>query len=112
MNTTFIIQDKQQFKKIQAIFKELSRSKQATADDHVFYNIVRGKPIDRGFTPITNANKLRSTVNNTPLWAFERAKSSVNFGAKISKYHVSSLRKLYGEFITEEQWAQIAEVSK
>lgn len=108
---TFIIQDKEQFKKIQAIFKELSRSKQATAVDHVFYNIVRGKPLDHGFTPITNENKLRSTVNN-PLWAFDRAKSSVNFGAKVSKYHVSDLRKLYGEFITEEQWAQIAEVSK
>ena len=112
MNTTFIIQDKQQFKKIQARFKELSRSKQATAVDHVFYNIVRGKPLDRGFTPITNENKLRSSYNNRPLWAFEQAKSAVNFGATPSKYHVSHLREVFGEFITEEQWAKIVEVSK
>jgi hypothetical protein len=112
MNTTFIIQDKEQFKKIQACFKELSRSKQATAADHVFYNIVRGKPIDRGFTPITNENKLRSNYVNRPMWAFEQAKSMVNFQSKPSKYHVSHLREVFGEFITEEQWAQIAEVSK
>ena len=112
MNTTFIIQDKQQFKKIQAIFKELSRSKQATAVDHVFYNIVRGKPTNLGFTPITNENKLRSNYSNRPMWRFEQACSMVRVDATPSKYHSSHLRETFGEFITEEQWAKIVEVLK
>lgn len=52
------ITSKEEFLFIQKAFKEKARSKQITADDIVLYNIIRGKNIDRGFTPITNTTKL------------------------------------------------------
>lgn len=39
-------------------FKKLAHSKSITPIDIVLYNIVRGYPMDRGFSPIKNVNKL------------------------------------------------------
>lgn len=49
---------KEAFLFIQQAFKEKARNKQITAEDILLYNIVRGKDMDRGFTPVTNPNKL------------------------------------------------------
>lgn len=52
------IGSKQEFQFFQQAFKEKARNKQTTADDILLYNIVRGKNVDRGFTPVTNTKKL------------------------------------------------------
>ena len=52
------IGSKQEFQFFQQAFKEKARNKQTTADDILLYNIIRGKNMDRGFTPITNTKKL------------------------------------------------------
>lgn len=52
------IASKEEFLFIQQAFKEKARSKKTTAVDILLYNIIRGKDIDRGFTPITNPRKL------------------------------------------------------
>lgn len=39
-------------------FKEKASAKQITAVDILLYNILRGKKMDRGFTTVTNPNKL------------------------------------------------------
>ncbi len=52
------ISSKQEFEFFKQAFKEKARNKQITAEDILLYNIIRGKDIDRGFTPITNPIKL------------------------------------------------------
>lgn len=52
------IASKEEFLFIQKAFKEKAHAKQITAEDIILYNIIRGKTVDRGFTPITNAKKL------------------------------------------------------
>lgn len=52
------ILSKDQFLTFQTAFKRLAQAKEVTASDMMLYNIVRGKPINNGFTPITNTTKL------------------------------------------------------
>lgn len=52
------ITSKEEFLFIQKAFKEKARTKQITSTDILLYNIIRGKNVDRGFTPITNPKKL------------------------------------------------------
>lgn len=59
MNTNHILTT-EQFKIFQAKFKELARNKNITSPDILLYNIVRGYPTDRGFSAITNHNKLHN----------------------------------------------------
>lgn len=115
---TFIIQDKEQFKTIQARFQERSRNKLATAVDHVFYNIIRGKDLKHGFTPLTNENKLKNSYNNYPWANFTHAKAMVKYGARPpytsgGKLILSDIRQHYDfdNLITVEQWARIEEVA-
>lgn len=42
----------------------VNNGEEISAEHHALYNILRGYPASRGFTPITNANKLR---NGTPI---------------------------------------------
>ncbi len=43
----------------------------STPSELVFYNLIRGFPLNRGFTPVTNAIKLANGAS--PMWAFELA---------------------------------------
>jgi hypothetical protein len=56
---------KEQFITFRDAFKELARNKQITAAHIVAYNLVRGYPMDRGFTPITNQIKLANGLFDT-----------------------------------------------
>ncbi len=38
----------------------VNNGERITSEHHVLYNLLRGHPHHRGFTPITNANKLRN----------------------------------------------------
>lgn len=46
-------------------FRALARERKLTSMDMIAYNIMRGHPADRGFSPITNTNKL---ANGTSTW--------------------------------------------
>ena len=48
----------EQFIAFRDAFRTLARNKSVTSADMLLYNIVRGKPADYGFTPITNKIKL------------------------------------------------------
>jgi hypothetical protein len=52
------ISSRQEFEFFKQAFKEKARNKQITAEDILLYNIIRGKDLDRGFTPVTNPTKL------------------------------------------------------
>jgi hypothetical protein len=56
---------KEQFITFRDAFKALARNKQITAAHIIAYNIVRGYPMDRGFTPITNQIKLNNGLFDT-----------------------------------------------
>lgn len=56
-SSQFIV-SKEEFLFIQKAFKEKAHNKTLTAEDILLYNIIRGKDIDRGFTPVTNPTKL------------------------------------------------------
>ncbi len=55
--------EREQYNGIVATWKNL---KSHTAEDHIIYNALRGFDIKRGFTPITNKNKL---VNGLAEWS-------------------------------------------
>lgn len=78
----YIITDKQQFRQYQTEFRNMSRAKAATAQDHILYNLIRGKDLKRGFTPITNTNKLTSNYSNNVWHAFSAAKSDLTWALK------------------------------
>lgn len=46
------------------VVKSWSSVREHTVQEHVIYNILRGKPIDQGFTPITNPSKITSNGND------------------------------------------------
>lgn len=66
---------KEQFIAFRDAFKSLAHSKQLTSRDIILYNVIRGLPVDRGFTPITNQNKLRN--GSIPNATLEQSKWSV-----------------------------------
>jgi len=49
---------KEQFIKFRDAFRVLANDKKIKAEDILLYNVVRGLPITRGFTPVTNPIKL------------------------------------------------------
>lgn len=49
---------KEQYITFRTAFKALARAKQITSSDIMLYNVIRGLPVSRGFTPITNQVKL------------------------------------------------------
>lgn len=55
---------KEQRTAIITAFKARARAKQVTAVDMIVYNLIRGLSPCRGFTPISNANKLVSSAND------------------------------------------------
>lgn len=53
-----IFENKEQYLAFRAAWSKATQAKKLTAAHMVFFNLVRGKPIDRGFAPVTNKNKL------------------------------------------------------
>lgn len=49
-----------QFQLFQQAISAKTAAKTLTSADIVLYNIIRDKPAHRGFTPITNSNKMQS----------------------------------------------------
>lgn len=71
-----------------------------TVLEHVVYNALRGKPLGRGFTSITNQNKIVSNAND-PDYALNEAKRELFYRLGGRKYgyneqYVAHLSKLFG----------------
>lgn len=62
--TTKYFETKEQFIAFRTAWAKAAQAKKITASHMVMYNIIRGKEIDHGFTPITNHTKL---LNGTPI---------------------------------------------
>lgn len=58
--TTNTFETKEQYLAFRAAWATAAQSKELTAEHHILFNILCGRPIDRGFTPITKATKLQN----------------------------------------------------
>lgn len=76
------ILSKDQFIVFQTAFKRLAQAKEITAEDMVLYNILRNKPIDHGFTPITNKTKLFNGMQ--PRLGFTQAKNELRHKIRVT----------------------------
>lgn len=65
----------------------------------MIYNILRSYPADRGFTPITNENKLKN--GQKPNQAFESAKLEIEYQLRSAKYQ-ESLKEKFGIEFSED----------
>lgn len=75
---TNIFETKEQYLAFRNKWAELAQAKKLTAADMMFYNIVRGKDLQHGFTPITRPSKF------TGIGKF-------NNGAVNAYFHISHL---------------------
>ena len=71
MEMKFII-NKEQYLAIKKIWANM---KEHTASELIIYNLLRGFPADRGFTPVTNKNKLSN--GHAPWLNFTRERRSL-----------------------------------
>lgn len=97
---TFIF-DKPAFQTLQATFKQYANQNSNSASDMILYNIIRGKDIKRGFTPITNSNRLANGAD--PWYGYKSALSNLRWNIKRNKI-------LFGQPLTDEQAASIISV--
>ena len=117
--TTFILNDKHQFYRFQEAFRQRSRTKQASVTDHILYNLLRGKDLKRGFTPITNPYKLSNDCAVRPWRTFSAAIHSLRYSitnCEWQKRHFATyggrvpMCVYYGEIITPDQWQEILNI--
>jgi hypothetical protein len=72
--------------------------KSHSAADHMIYNILRSYPANRGFTPISNKNKLDN--GQQPNQAFEAAKLEVEW--RFRKPNQEVLKSIFGIEFSED----------
>ena len=58
--TTNTFETKEQYLAFRAAWATAAQSKELTAEHHILFNILCGRPIDHGFTPITKPSKLQN----------------------------------------------------
>lgn len=116
----YLITDKSQFHLYQQAFRQLANAKMATVEDHILYNLLRGKDLKRGFTPITNPVKLNADYYKNEWRAFDQALSSLKSSIRHRAHNKQWYEKYgkpgetivptcmkYGETISEELWEAI-----
>lgn len=92
------ILSRDQYQAYHAFYKAKAINRQLTPADILIHNMVRGLPLDRGFTPITNPIKLANGAQ--PLLAFDQAKASMRW---ILKRQRPDFKKIFSDNITDEQ---------
>lgn len=100
MTTTSYLLTREQFQAFHTSFKEKSKLRILTSRDMLIYNMIRGLPADRGFSPITNGIKIANGA--APWGALETAKSSLKWNMK---RHPDS----FNNMLSQEQIAQLLE---
>lgn len=92
LSLSFSILTQDQFKAFRTTFKKLAHEKQLTPKDILLNNLVRGLPLTRGFTPITNVIRLNNN-GNQPTQAFNTTLVQLRsifrhlHGVKFTHYH-------------------------
>lgn len=94
--TTKYFETKEQFIAFRNAWAKAAQAKSLNAAHHVLFNILLGRPHDRGFTPITNKNKLANGayLNHGLFFAVSELKRNVGY-AKETKRSEWTQRWLY-----------------
>lgn len=106
MITNFIC-SKEQFQIFSEHFTAAANAKRLTSSDILLNNIIRGKDVRRGFTPITNPTKLNS---GTKAWqGFDAARGQLIANLR---YSCADIARQYGIDIPPEMSADIIRLAK
>ena len=93
---------KEQYLNFQNAFKTLAHNKDITHADIMLYNIVRGFNPSRGFTPITNTQKLQHGKSE---WS-GRAQAKFNLNHSII-WSKDQIKSKFSGTLSDEDLAQI-----
>ena len=106
MTTTFIL-FKEQYQLFNEKFIEAANAKSLTSANMILNNILRNKDARRGFTPITNTNKLNHGAN---AWqGYDDARSQLAYYLRWSR---KMLKEKFGLDITDEIADEIIRIAK
>jgi len=110
--TTNTFETKEQYLAFRATWAKAAQDGKITAAHHVLLNILRGHPIERGFTPITKTSKLQNgfRINHGLVFAADHlgrmisgADGSNNWQAECAERFLSP----FGDTFTMEMLASI-----
>lgn len=82
--TTEFICNKEQFTAAKEAISQHMEHKSLTAADIIFYNAIRNKPLDHGFTGRTNPGRL-TAMGNDPMGAYKWALQTLASTFRYSK---------------------------
>lgn len=101
--TNFTLLDREQFTQYHAAFKKLAAARQLTPADMMLHNIIRGLPLDRGFSATTNQRKLSSGQH--PMLGLKQASTQLRY---LAKYRKQELNARFAGMLTDQALDQIA----
>lgn len=105
-NTTFIL-SKEQYQLFNEKFIEAANAKSLTSANMILNNILRNKDARRGFTPITNSNKLNHGAN---AWqGYDDARSQLTHYLRWSRKYFS---EKFGIEVTDAMAEVIINIAK
>jgi len=110
--TTNTFETKDQYLAFRSAWKKAAQEKKLTGAHHVLLNILRGHPVERGFTPITKTTKLQNgfRINHGLYFAAGELSSIVSGAASDSGYQKTRAEMFIAPFngtLTLEQLASI-----
>lgn len=70
---------REEYLKFRAAWKVLAQKKELTSTHMLLFNLLLGRDEKKGFTPITNSNKLNCNCNGDPWYNFNLIKSSARW---------------------------------
>lgn len=57
---------REEYNQFKQVWKTFAKTKEATAQDHMVYALLKGIPLRKAFMPVTNANKLNCNYSKYP----------------------------------------------
>ena len=110
--TTNTFETKDQYLAFRSAWAKAAQDKVLTGAHHVLLNILRGHPVERGFTPITKTTKLQNgfRINHGLYFAAGELSSIVSGAASDSGYQKERAERFIAPFagtLTLEQLAEI-----
>jgi len=112
--TNSIFETKEQYTKFRATWAIAAQAKQLTNVHHCMLNLIRGLPIERGFSPVTRTAKLRNGhYANSGVHLASWGLMHVVANAKLSKRTSWAQQRLdlfmepFGDTLSTEQLAAI-----
>jgi hypothetical protein len=106
MNTTITFPSylltREQFQAFRTYFRTRAKDRRLSPTDILTYNMIRGLPLDRGFSPVTSPIKIANGAQ--PWMSFEQAKATLRWSIK---RYPADFKKTFGDIITDEQVATL-----